>query len=320
MKLSDLFNIRRYRRCRRLFRAPMAAHVQLAMARPGPLHLPLVDGGVLSLPNVRHARKMLAWLLGNQHNARLRSVDKELVELQYGEIQVVIPPTDESFFTFSELFLDDCYQLARIKQPLGTVIDLGTNIGLFATRIAPMAERVICVEAVEENLAIAHANVQRAQLDKKVSFHHRAIAGESGRTEKIFLSEGNRGGHSICCEHASRWGTRGYEEIQTISLADLFHKERIDCCSFLKCDIEGAEYEVFAHVPEPILRRIDRIAMETHLTVPQWSGDRWQQLCDKLQAAGFRIQHGPLHDGCGRPNPVVMLYADRHAQKQHKAA
>lgn len=44
-------------------------------------------------------------------------------------------------------------------------------------------------------------------------------------------------------------------------LMDLYQLEKID---FLKCDIEGGEYELFQSLPIEILSKIDRIAIETH--------------------------------------------------------
>ena len=322
MKLSDLFSLRRYRRCRGIFQSPLAAHVHLALARSHPVNLQLASGGVLSLPDVRKAREMLTWLLRDSHDGQIRSIQNDLVELEYEEFRVALPASGESFFTFSEVFLADCYRLATIRRPLGTVLDLGANIGLFATRVAPLAQRVICVDPVVANLEIAQTNVRRAQVAEKVKFHNLAVAGESGRTERIFLSKGNRGGHSICPEHAARWGANGYEEIATISLADLFQQEAIDRCSFLKCDVEGAEFEIFANAPPEILARIDRIAMETHLTVPEWGIKQLGRLRQTLEVAGFQVHHGPLHDDQGNLNPVIMLFADRNPQshRENKAA
>lgn len=82
------------------------------------INLQLARGGVLSLPDVRQARKMLTWLLRDSHGGQIRCIQNDLVELEYEEFRVTLPASGESFFTFSEVFLADCYQLATIRRPL----------------------------------------------------------------------------------------------------------------------------------------------------------------------------------------------------------
>jgi len=42
---------------------------------------------------------------------------------------------------------------------------------------------------------------------------------------------------------------------------DLYQIDRID---FLKCDIEGGEWDIFRNLSPDTLKKIDRIAMEAH--------------------------------------------------------
>ncbi|MHB1032603.1 MAG: FkbM family methyltransferase [Pirellulaceae bacterium] len=311
MKLTDLFSLRRYRRCRELFQSPLAAHLHLAWARRRPINLPLASGNVLRLPDVRKSRAMLKWVLQESQDAGIRSIRSDLVELEHGDFRVGIPASGECFFAFSEVFLRDCYQLNAIRRPLGTVVDLGANIGLFAVRVAPLAQHVICVEPVRANLKIARENIRRAQADEKVTFYKRAAAGASGRTERMFLSKDNRGGHSIRPQHAARWGEAGFEDVSTISLAELFECEDIERCSFLKCDVEGAEFEIFSSTPSEVLTRIDQLAMEVHFTIPEWGIEQLTRLRAKLKDAGFQVRHESIHDQQGQLKPVVMLHARR---------
>jgi len=247
--------------------------------------------------------------------------------LRHEGYTVFIPPTDESFYTFNEVLLEDNYRLGKIRRPLGTVVDLGANIGLFAAKVVSMAERVICVEPVASNLAIAQRNAQHSDFPERVSFHNRAIAGQTGETIKIFLSDGNRGGHSIREDHADRWGCQGSEDAMTISLADLFDTEQIERCALLKCDIEGSEFEVFEAAPLELLARIDSIVMEVHLTSNEWNLDSLAGLRAKLKQAGFRVECEVEHDGEGRPSAVATLFATNlrvhgtpHSRKRNQSA
>lgn len=308
MKLRHLFNLRRYRGCRRLFRFALAAHLRLAMAKREPAALELVGGDVVRLPNVRDCRALFNWILEQSGDVQPLTIENGLLRLPCRDFDVAIPPTGEAFFTFGEVFLEDVYQLNAVRRPLGTVVDLGANIGLFATRVAPLAERVVCVEPVTANLQIARRNVGHLATPDKVTFVQRAVAGESGNPVRIFLAAGNSGGHSVRREHAERWGNGGHEDTSSISLDDLFQLEKIEHCSLLKCDVEGAEFEIFRTVSPQLLARIDRIILEVHLTVPEWSETQFETLVAKFRLAGFFVEHEPLRDDQGELNPTVMLY------------
>jgi FkbM family methyltransferase len=311
MKLGHLISLRRYRRCRRLFRSPLRAQLQIAAARRRPLTLELVQGGSLSVPDVRQCRGMFNWLLEGPTDPLPITVEKGLVAFNYQHLRIALRPSSEDFYVLKEIFLDDVYGINTLKGPLGTVVDLGGNVGLFALRVAPIAARVICVEPVAANLQIASQNVRRSGAHHKVTLCKCAVTGESGKTARIFLSAGNTGGHSVRREHAARWEAAGYEDVPSVSLAELFEREGVQRCSLLKCDVEGSEFEIFRSAPPEILARIDRIAMEVHLTGADWNLEKLGALREGLEAAGFRVTHEAVRDRRRRLKPAVMLFASR---------
>ena len=99
-----------------------------------------------------------------------------------------------------------------------------------------------------------------------------------------------------------------------ISLANLFDQYAVRQCSLLKCNVEGAEFEIFENAPAELLARVDRIVMEVHLTTRDWNPQRFHALCRRLAAAGFRIEHGPLVGPRGEANRCFALTACRYGQ------
>ena len=93
-------------------------------------------------------------------------------------------------------------------------------------------------------------------------------------------------------------GGAGVEQVQTISLADLFAEHGVERCDLLKCDVEGAEFEIVLATPHEVLQRIARLAMEVHLT-PDTPADRFPALKAHLEASGFALveEEGPLFEG-----------------------
>ena len=110
-----------------------------------------------------------------------------------------------------------------------------------------MAERVISVEPVEANMRVARRNISLAALEDRVILRRYAVTPRSRAIAlRLFLSQGNHGGHSISAEHACELGAAGCEDVPAMTLAELFDREQISRCSLLKCDIEGTEFGIVA--------------------------------------------------------------------------
>lgn len=321
MFLSRLCNRRRYQRCVRLFRQPLKAHLATSVAVPWPLSLDLNDGGRLRVPSARTCRRMFGLLLDTLPDPFPVTVSGGLVEFQYGGQRFGLRPSYADFYIFKEVIVLDDYRLAALPKPLGTVVDLGANIGLFSYKMAAAANRVVALEPVRENYEMARRLFERAGLSEKITLHKAAIAGRSAGTMRIHACDANAGGHSIFREHAGQWGETRYEDVPAVSLADLFARERIDHCSLLKCDVEGAEFEVIEAAPIDLLASIDRILMEVHLNVIQWDVERLDRFTGRLAAAGFQVEHDSLTARWGRQKRgFVMSATQRHLAGARRAA
>ena len=267
MKLTNLISPKRFLRGTKIFSAPLAAHLAIAAARSQPATIGLKTGGRLLIENMRQARQMFNWLLTESCNPLPVNEEGGLVHITHDDHRIALRPISTDFYTFKEVFVRDVYELDNITGPLDTVIDIGSNIGLFSLRVAPLAKKLVCVEPVSRNRIVAQHNFRLSGNSEKFSLHDLAVTRKSGENVRIFLSEKNEGGHSISQEHASQWGKTGYEDVRTISLADLFEIEKVDRCSLLKCDVEGAEFEIFENAPLELLSKIDNLLMEVHLTI-----------------------------------------------------
>lgn len=222
------------------------------------------------------------------------------------------------FLVFKEIFADDIYRIGSLDTYLGTVIDIGATVGLFTLRVAPYAERVISVEPISGNLSAFRKSLERTDSSGKITLHHRAVGGQSGKTVRIFLSDGNHAGNSIHQEHAAIWGTSRHEDVTTISLSDLFVQEKVNHCHILKCDVEGAEYDIFLNTPIDVLRKIDLILLEAHFTDPDKDRRQFERLCLHFTGAGFNINHEPLENNRRYLKSAIMVYADRAERGCHR--
>jgi FkbM family methyltransferase len=254
---------RRLRVCRSLFRSPWQSLVRLAFLGREPITLTLRTGQKLAFSRTGRDHLFWDWYLHRGESLLEFTADGE-VQLEYQGRQLLLRPGTIDFFIFREIFLEDQYGLNELPATLDTVLDLGGNVGLFSCAILPRARRVITVEAVAACYRQAAKNIARNGGDLSSLLRY-AVTGRSGDRAAIHLSAGNAGMNSLVAGWVKNSDVLGVEWVPTLSLPDLLALTRCDEVDLLKCDIEGAEFDVFLATPLPTLRKILRIVMEVHV-------------------------------------------------------
>ena len=329
-RLPHLLDVRRWTRCRALFRRPWRTHIGLSFVNRGAVPVTLKDGRTLAFSRAGRDHKFWDWFLTSSRirensatedrDARiltnsateqlpsrrspvpLEFTDDGLLRIRYAEATLLLRPGTTDFAIFEEIFLNDDYGVRTSPRRYGTVVDLGANVGLFSCAVLKRAQRVIAVEAVGENHAQAVRNIA-ANGGNAADVLHAAVASRSGDEVRVFHNPRNTGGHSVSAEwtRRSEVGSRGSEVgpstlnaqrstlVCTISLKDLLHGRRVSTVDLLKCDIEGAEYDVFAGADAATLGRIREIAMEVHVS-PAHPPRLLKELTARLRGHGFAVE------------------------------
>ena len=232
------------------------------------------------------------WLTLRRHLAEpwafVRSRKSEMIaplDLRFKDGAVVrLRPAPMDRHTFHRIFARDEYRLNDLPPgALGTVIDVGAHIGLFAVRVAPLAKRVLSFEPVVANFEALKQNVAHYAHVTPVC---KAVAGTRG-SATIFVSA-NPSAHSMHPAEADR--RTGATSVETLSLADVFAEHAVDRCDLLKLDCEGAEYEILDALPDDHWPRIRRIAMEFHPVEGGPAGWTGPALATRLESRGFRVE------------------------------
>jgi FkbM family methyltransferase len=295
-----------------MFRRPWRVLLAEAVGWPGPLTLDLQAGGRVRVSNVRQLHAWFDWLLECSPDPLPVTAVGGCLTFRHAAARICLRPTAGDFEVFQEVFLRDAYRLEELSAAttLGTVLDLGAHVGLFAVRVAAQAERVICVEPAADNAEVLERNLQLNALGDKVRLHRAALSDGLWPRVALFRSRHSYG-HSLHVAYAARWGAPRSEEVPAIGLAELFEREQLDRCGLVKCDLEGAEYAVFEAAPVDLLRRIDRLIIEVHLLRPQVEEPQLRQLAGKLREAGFIVELEDPRDEHGRRRPWMLLFANR---------
>jgi len=160
------------------------------------------------------------------------------------------------------------------------VIDLGANIGLSYRRLRarfPQA-RFVCVEPDRGNLEILRANVDAAGGPCDVIG---ACVGGHSRRVKLTSTDGEWGFRLADVEDQTQADT------DVVTMEQILSRSGIDQVDLLKCDIEGAEAELFADCAAWI-GRVANIIVECHTDVIDT-----EQLVETLEHNGahFEVLH-----------------------------
>ncbi|MFQ5655201.1 MAG: FkbM family methyltransferase [Planctomycetota bacterium] len=193
------------------------------------------------------------------------------------------------YHIFSRIFLREEYRLDLLpSRPLGVVVDVGANVGLFSARIAPRARRILAVEPISENFRRLERNTRELPHVERI---RAAVAGKTGPIRLLKAVGGSGSGrHSL---YSSGVTGKDTEEVPAYSLEDLLLRHGVEACDLLKLDCEGAEYEILLEAPESTLSSIERIHMEYHNVRPEDPRTRVDHLVGHLERSGLRTRIFP---------------------------
>lgn len=188
------------------------------------------------------------------------------------------------FHVFHRIFVKDEYRIGRLgDERLERVIDVGAHIGLFALRLAPLCEKLLCFEPASENRTLLLHNLAACGLETKVLVSSQAVHSHPG----VFkLSKRTDPYDYTLLETA---GSSAVEAVEGTTLARIFERHQIARCDLLKLDCEGSEYSILYNAPAEVLRRCERIVLELH----PWAQDpqeRSAPLKEHLESKGFTVE------------------------------
>lgn len=176
------------------------------------------------------------------------------------------------WLVLKEIFVDGEYQeLAKLDpRSIRTILDLGANIGLSVRLWQKMfpGAHIIAVEPDAGNMAVCRANANAAPSPEPAPVLQTCCVG--GTRRKVTMD--HSGGQWA---YKMRDAATGTTTIDALTIPDVLAAARTDApIDLLKCDIEGAEAELFAHA-SPWIGRVGVIIVELHepYTVERFKAD-----------------------------------------------
>jgi FkbM family methyltransferase len=165
-----------------------------------------------------------------------------------------------------------------------TVLDLGANIGAFSVFASKCrgARRIYALEPVASTFATLQTNIEANALTN-VQLVRKGIGARSGRRT---IHHGTTSQHaSLIYRGDSRYESGSTEDVDVVTLDDLFRELRLDEVDMVKMDCEGGEVEAILAASDATLRRIKHLSLEYHYP-GNISNDA--EFFGRLARAGFR--------------------------------
>ncbi len=187
-----------------------------------------------------------------------------------GRIQLVIRSRADHFIA-GEVFDHRYYELPM--DPPATILDLGSHAGYTAVYFArrwPTAD-LVCVEPCPENLRLLKINLRSNGVRARVI--ESAVASEDGTS--TLRIDAKDYGHRL-----EQTGGGASVRVRTLSVESILRRTGWPRIGLLKCDIEGAERDVFFR-NEGWLSRVDAVGIEWHFE------DARDRLCEIASRWGF---------------------------------
>jgi len=200
-------------------------------------------------------------------------------------------------WSIKETFLDRFYEKYGFTiQPHWKIIDVGAGIGdytLYAATAQPNGQ-VFAFEPYPHSLVLMQENLRLNSIQNAQVFD-KAIGTNSGE-----LMLDLTGGEPLQFQSfLKKTGTMEKSlSVQALSLVDALTMLEMESCDLLKLDCEGAEYAILFDTPQPVLERIQRIVMEYHDNIVQYTH---HDLTRFLNERGFRVETfpNPVHSYLG---------------------
>ncbi|MBK3665340.1 FkbM family methyltransferase [Bradyrhizobium diazoefficiens] len=201
-----------------------------------------------------------------------RSFRLEHIKLGGKRLSLDFPNTERprQEHEFSKILIDDCYRLKEVRHAQ-TILDIGSNIGLFAIAARRRFPRAT-IHCYEPNPAVipylqSHCTQTRCQLFPA------AVGLSEGRVSLRADDEGTLFSTTVPNPSGG---------IPQVSFASAI--EKLGTVDLLKLDCEGAEWEIFDDVTT--WKSVHRLAMEYHLWARE--GATVATLREILSAIGFQ--------------------------------
>ena len=141
------------------------------------------------------------------------------------------------------IFMDDGYEsewieLAKRYSKGATVLDIGAHIGIYSLNLYRTAKTIYAFEPEKNNYNQFIKNVKSNYINN-IHVYNKAVSNEKKNSVKLFLSEFNKGLHSLYLRNTNK-----YQVVNTTTVDSFVRQYKVENIKLIKIDVEGSELDV----------------------------------------------------------------------------
>ena len=187
------------------------------------------------------------------------------------------------------------------------IVDIGAHVGYFTLFAAKKATegKIIAFEPSIESFLGFKENIKINNF-KNIIQEKTAIAKVKGK-QTLYVNDEDAISNTIYKQNKNL----NKEEVECISLQDIFEKYELKKIDFLKMDCEGAEYEIIMNAKSSILNKIQKIAMEIHEEIVPYTKE---VIIENLKKHGFNVKLQRTISGVKMELPLLLAWRQNNPE------
>ena len=186
---------------------------------------------------------------------------------------------DPIFLNYNEFFVDKIYDELNLKN-LNICFDIGSNVGLF-TKYLKLNDcnKIFCFEPNKTAFNSLQKNLKN---ENEVELFNLAVSYNNDAL-RLYIDDNNS---LISSAHDIK---NNYYDVETITLKDIFERNKIKKVDFVKIDIEGMEFDLIENLEDSIFQKINKFLIEYHDFYFTDGSQKLEKLKNKLNFMGYEI-------------------------------
>ena len=186
---------------------------------------------------------------------------------------------DPIFNNYNEFFVDKIYDDLNLKN-LNICFDIGSNVGLFTKYLKlNNCNKIFCFEP---NKTAFNSLQKNLNVESEVELFNLAVS-YNNESLRLYIDNNNS---LISSAHDIK---NNYYDVETITLKDIFERNKIQKVDFVKIDIEGMEFDLIENLEDSIFQKIDKFLIEYHDFYFTDGSQKLEKLKNKITLMGYDI-------------------------------